>query len=63
MRSATTIAYAVGVPGRVRIQIFDVAGRTVRTLADADESAGHRSVVWDGSGDDGTPVGRGIYAC
>ena len=41
--------------------VFDVAGRRVRTLVDADRSADRYRVTWDGRSDDGHRLGSGIY--
>lgn len=45
----TTISYATPVAGQVRITVFDLAGREVATLVDAQQPAGSYSTVWDGS--------------
>jgi hypothetical protein len=47
--------------GRVKICIYDVAGRRVRTLADRVFPAGEQVLRWDGTDDGGTKVGRGVY--
>jgi flagellar hook assembly protein FlgD len=47
--------------GRVKICIYDVAGRRVRTLADRVFPAGEQVLRWDGTDDGGTQVGRGVY--
>jgi hypothetical protein len=46
---------------KVRLRIFDPAGRTVRTLLGERETGGEYSVVWDGRADDGRPLSIGIY--
>jgi hypothetical protein len=59
---STTIEY--GVPaggGRVTIEIFDVAGRRVRTLLDEPRPGGTWRVTWDGTTDAGTHVSSGVY--
>jgi flagellar hook assembly protein FlgD len=38
-----------------------VAGQMVRTLVDAKEDAGYKSVTWDGRNDRGSHVGPGVY--
>ena len=60
---STTIRYTVGVPGRVTLRIYDVAGRLVRTLVDQRHSAVTTwyAVNWDGRNDTGAPVSSGIY--
>jgi flagellar hook assembly protein FlgD len=47
--------------GRVRVNIYDVAGRRVRTLADRIFPAGEQELPWDGTDDAGHRVGRGVY--
>jgi hypothetical protein len=61
---STTIAYDVGSPGgRVKLEIFDVRGQRVRTLVDATQAAGSRSVHWDGRDERGRSVVSGLYFC
>ena len=45
----------------VRIMIYDVAGRRVKTLVDQDVSRGKYSVTWDGKNDRGETVTSGVY--
>jgi flagellar hook assembly protein FlgD len=46
----------------VRIDLFDVSGRLVRTLVEERRlPAGRRETAWDGRGDDGRPAASGIY--
>lgn len=47
--------------GPVRLQIFDVTGRLVKTLVDEPLDAGLHEAVWDGRGDDGHRVPDGMY--
>lgn len=59
---STTIAYDVGAPGgRVRVEVFDVRGQLIRTLVDAEQAGGSRSVHWDGRDDGGRRVASGMY--
>jgi hypothetical protein len=46
---------------RVKIQIFDVSGRLVRTLADRNFIAGEHRLTWDGVDNAGKMVSRGVY--
>jgi len=58
----TVLSYDVPASGgRVRIAIYGVDGRLVRTLVDATESAGRKTVVWDGRNRSGRSVPAGIY--
>lgn len=46
---------------RVRIRMYDVTGRLVRTLADRSFNAGEYDLAWDGADDSGNQVARGVY--
>ena len=60
--SGMRMAYSVaGTGGRVRIGIFDVAGRSVATLVDGFEPAGRHTVAWDGRDAQGARVAQGVY--
>jgi hypothetical protein len=61
-RGSTLIPMSLAAPGRVRLSIFDMQGRLVRTLIDADVDAGERSIAWDGRESGGAPVASGVYA-
>ena len=56
------MAYRVGSAGeRVRISVYDVAGRLVRTLVDDVLPAGPHTVAWDGRDLQGTRTRQGVY--
>jgi hypothetical protein len=57
----TTISFDLPTAGAVRMEIFDMAGRLVRTLVDSDMSAGSHDVVWDGLDASGRGLGSGSY--
>ena len=46
---------------RIRIRIFDVLGRLVRTLANNEPSGARGEIVWDGRDDEGQRVRIGRY--
>jgi subtilisin family serine protease len=59
---ATTISYQVqSAQTPVRIMVYTVAGRLVRTLVNGLESAGNHEVTWDGRDDDGRGLPSGVY--
>jgi len=58
---STTIPYEVGRPARVRLQVFDVSGRRVRTLVDAVTLPGKYEARWDGRDASGRTVASGRY--
>ena len=57
----TTIKYDLPQPSRVRLEVFDVAGRLVRTLVTGQMPAGRHEAVWDGRSDSGAGVASGSY--
>jgi len=56
-----TINFGVAAPGRVRVRLYDVTGRVVRTLADQTFSAGEHKLAWDGADASGNQAARGVY--
>jgi hypothetical protein len=59
----THIRYSVRDGGRVRLRIYDVAGRLVKVLLDEMKRPGQYQVHWDGTNDHGQPVATGMYFC
>ena len=57
----TTIRFELPVAGPVRLSIYDVAGRLVRTLVDDSLPQGSHEAVWDGRDATGREVGSGSY--
>ncbi len=45
----------------MRLSIFDVTGRLVKTLVDGNLAAGVHEVTWDGSTESGTTATSGMY--
>lgn len=60
-RAGTTIRFVLAFPADVRIDVFDVAGRRVRTLRHEEYQAGEHEVPWDLRNEDGLGVASGIY--
>lgn len=58
---STTIAFTVFEPTRIRLEVWDVAGRRVRTLVADAEADGLQTVNWDGHDDAGVPVPSGVF--
>lgn len=60
----TRIRFVIDRDETVRLQVYDLAGRLVRTLADAPVSGGiEHSVTWDGRDSGGVRVHSGVYFC
>jgi hypothetical protein len=57
----TTIRFSLAHKGAMKLVIYDVSGRQVKTLADGMLEAGLHTLVWDGTNDEGKHVGSGIY--
>jgi chitodextrinase len=56
------LSFATKKPGALHVLLYDVNGRKVRTLADADEAgAGYHDVRIDGHGDRGELLASGTY--
>ncbi len=57
----TAIRYEIAEPQTVILSVYDILGRTVRTLVGERQEAGSYQVTWDGRNDSGQPVGSGIF--
>jgi len=54
------LQYTLDNPGRVSLRVYDVQGRSVRTLVDQDAAAGTFRAQWDGLDSQGNAV-RGVF--
>lgn len=57
----TTIRFDLAKSGKARLEIFNVKGQTIKTLADGDIDAGYHSLKWNGKDDNGKSVSSGVY--
>jgi flagellar hook assembly protein FlgD len=57
----TTLEFRTSQDGPVKVQVFDIAGRLVRTLQDGNLPAGYNSVRWNGTTSTGNKVSSGVY--
>ncbi|MFN8588492.1 MAG: cohesin domain-containing protein [Candidatus Eisenbacteria bacterium] len=60
-RGSTSLRLSLAFEGHVRVAVYDLVGRRIRTLTDGTMSAGERTLVWDGRDDDGRAVAAGLY--
>jgi gingipain R len=63
---AVYVKYSLGPDrgkGRVSLNVYDVAGRRVRTLIDGAEEPGAHMLVWDGRDEAGNALQAGTYFC
>jgi flagellar hook assembly protein FlgD len=58
---ATTIRYSMTQPGQVTLKIYDITGRLVNTLIDAQMPQGIHRISWDGRDANGISVATGVY--
>jgi hypothetical protein len=57
----TTIEYHVGAFSTVEIEVFNIWGQKVKNLDRETHIPGSYSVVWDGKGENSSPLPNGIY--
>ena len=61
-RASTRLRFSLPVAGRAWLELFDIRGRKVRTLAAGERfGAGDQVLPWDGRDDAGAPLASGIY--
>jgi flagellar hook assembly protein FlgD len=62
---STTIAFDVpavsGSNQKVSLTVYDIRGRRVKTLVDAEMEPGQHKVTWNGKNERGEAVSSGIY--
>jgi hypothetical protein len=56
-----TVRYGVPISGFVRLQVFDVRGRLVRTLRRQKTGPGWSAVAWDGRDTNSQQISAGVY--
>ena len=60
-RERTKVVFFLPEPMMARLEIFDIAGRRVRTLRDTPSPAGRNAETWDGRDATGRNVASGVY--
>jgi hypothetical protein len=58
---AATVAFELATPQEVRLEVFDLRGRLIRTLADEALPAGHHERMWLGADATGRSMASGVY--
>ena len=61
MFGATTVQFELPESTLVRLNIYDVRGRRVATLANRTMAAGSHALRWNGNDKDGSRVAQGVY--
>jgi hypothetical protein len=59
--ASTDVEFILDRPGHARLDVYDVLGRVVARLADAEYGEGTQNVAWDGRGLDGSSAPSGVY--
>jgi hypothetical protein len=59
---STRIAFGLEARAEVRLEIYDVSGRIVRTLVDERRPAGRYLEIWDGRDGEGRALPNGVYS-
>ncbi len=57
----TDISFSLPTPAQVTLQVYNILGERVRTLADSQFGAGSHTVAWDSNDEAGNRVASGIY--
>jgi hypothetical protein len=57
----TNIKYQLPVDGFVKIKIFDMLGREIKTLINQDQKAGYYTIEWDATNNNGRKAASGVY--
>jgi hypothetical protein len=57
----TTISFSMPQRENVRVEVYDILGKLVRTIVDKEVAAGNYSVVWEGNDQGGAKVASGMY--
>jgi hypothetical protein len=57
----TTICYGLPKESNIKLTIYDLFGRSIKTLINERQSAGYRTIKWDGKNEKGFPVSSSAY--
>jgi len=57
----TTLSFSVPVEGHISLNVYDMAGRLVRTLVDSNLNMGYHNMEWNGLDNTGHTVSSGMY--
>ena len=60
---STTIEYDLPKASHIQLTIYDMLGRHIKQLVNAQRPAGRYSISWDGTEESGRPVAAGLYFC
>lgn len=57
----TTLKYALPERAQIKLQIFDITGRLVKTISNHEKTGGTHQTQWQGTNQQGEPVSSGMY--
>ncbi|HTW91603.1 MAG TPA: FlgD immunoglobulin-like domain containing protein [bacterium] len=57
------VTYDLLRPAHVRLDVYSLTGRLVRSIDEPETGAGRHAAVWDGKGSRGRNVSAGVYVC
>ena len=57
----TSLRYDLPNDGLVKITVYDMMGRVVKTLVNSSQTAGFKSIQWNATNDKNEPVSAGLY--
>ena len=57
----TTIPFVLDKPGNVKLEVYNIMGQHIKTVADGYFSAGSHTAVWNARDKSGNHVGAGVY--
>jgi hypothetical protein len=57
----TTVRYDLPTQSHVSLRVYDMLGREVRTIVDAQQDAGRYAMTWNGTSSSGHSVSSGVY--
>ncbi|MDE3057417.1 MAG: T9SS type A sorting domain-containing protein [Bacteroidota bacterium] len=59
--SSTEISYKLDQPSQIKVTIFDILGRKIKSFAAGIQTSGVHGMMWDGTDDAGKKVAAGVY--
>jgi len=59
--SITRLRYYIPEEINVKITIYDIMGKVVKTLINSSQNSGYKSIRWNATDNKGQPVGTGVY--
>ena len=57
----TNISYSIPSDNQVEVNVYNVRGEKVKTLANGFQTSGYKTVKWDATNEQGQPVSAGLY--